>query len=633
VLFRLLNPCNWFGPLFRFELVRLARRGLHIPLRCVLGLVLLLVMLVFYLKWFPRTSPASLLLGSTTLISHAEITGFTESFVFALLTMQLAVVVLLTPILAAGSITEEYQKQTIGFLLASPLSTREIILGKLAARLAYVLGTLLMFLPVMALMQMWGGVEMVQLLAGYIVIVFSTFSLGGLSVYFAVSTRSLSQTLFQVYAIVVSFSVGTLCFACLSPILTAVSPFAALWLIFNEWGKNSGAIQAGAIFLFAVFHCIPLVWGIFAAKGQLRRSIRLRERIAADHLDQLRNKVPAPADQPLPDNANTAIDPPIQALGMTIVEAAALPSPVPERMIAGDTARPRRPNARRNWSYIGDQDPLLWKEMYFPRIADIFSFRSATASVIYGFAVIIGTCALTALYAATVGMLVEAHSIAPLYNQIVRWFGLLGLCGWILAAGLRAAASVAREREKQTLESLLTLPVPRREILLAKWNSCLLCGKEFRIVLAILAGLGCITLGLSLFAVVPAAVFIFIVRYFAISLGLWLSTICRSVLRATAWFIVLLALLSVCPPALAELASAVARRSSDTGTALTIEKFVSDMNPISCWIAFTFSWRELGHDGAKIELRLLSASLSTLLIFILSGLLWSDACRRFEREE
>ena len=80
------------------------------------------------------------------------------------LAVQLAAVILFTPVYAGGGIIEEKNRRTLEFLKASQLHSREIILGKFSARLAFVLSVLPALLIVALVVWMgsllfkgWGG--------------------------------------------------------------------------------------------------------------------------------------------------------------------------------------------------------------------------------------------------------------------------------------------------------------------------------------------------------------------------------------------------------------------------------------------------------------------------------------------
>src|SRR5262249_7761917 len=89
---------------------------------------------------------------------------------------------LVTPVMVAGAIADEKERRTLEFLLATDLRGREIVLGKLAARVASVLLVLLTGVPVLALLQFFGGIDPGELLAMAIVSLVSLYSVSCLSV-------------------------------------------------------------------------------------------------------------------------------------------------------------------------------------------------------------------------------------------------------------------------------------------------------------------------------------------------------------------------------------------------------------------------------------------------------------------
>ena len=66
---------------------------------------------------------------------------------------------LLTPALVAGVIADEKQRKTLHYLMASRLSSAEIVLGKLLVRMLYVTVLLGVSLPVLSLLVLLGGID------------------------------------------------------------------------------------------------------------------------------------------------------------------------------------------------------------------------------------------------------------------------------------------------------------------------------------------------------------------------------------------------------------------------------------------------------------------------------------------
>src|SRR5262249_60934626 len=68
-------------------------------------------------------------------------------------------VLVLPPAYLAGAIAEEKDRRTLPLLFLTPLYDREIVLGKLFARLAHLGGVLLTGVPILSLLLLWGGVD------------------------------------------------------------------------------------------------------------------------------------------------------------------------------------------------------------------------------------------------------------------------------------------------------------------------------------------------------------------------------------------------------------------------------------------------------------------------------------------
>jgi ABC-type transport system involved in multi-copper enzyme maturation permease subunit len=142
------------GPVFNVELLTLARRTRYYVLRTVYGLLLLLLI------WqndpaLYRYSGAS----ETGEISIQQMAMLGMSLFWTFAATQSIVVLLITPALVAGVIADERQRKTLHFLLSSQLSSAEIVLGKLAARILHVSVFLAMGLPIVALLPLFGGVD------------------------------------------------------------------------------------------------------------------------------------------------------------------------------------------------------------------------------------------------------------------------------------------------------------------------------------------------------------------------------------------------------------------------------------------------------------------------------------------
>ena len=107
-----------------------------------------------------------------------------------LLLAQGLAVVFLTPALVAGAIAQEYQRRTLHELLASELTSAEIVLGKLAARLSCVAVLAATGLPLLLATGLLGGVELSLVLGSLAATLSTALFLGSLSILASTQTRS-----------------------------------------------------------------------------------------------------------------------------------------------------------------------------------------------------------------------------------------------------------------------------------------------------------------------------------------------------------------------------------------------------------------------------------------------------------
>jgi len=97
--------------------------------------------------------------------------GLGEAYFYALIGVELALVMLAAPAATAGAICEDRSRGTLAHMLATDLSDPEIVLGKLAARLLPVLGLVACTWPVLAITSLLGGIDPVALTMAFSVII------------------------------------------------------------------------------------------------------------------------------------------------------------------------------------------------------------------------------------------------------------------------------------------------------------------------------------------------------------------------------------------------------------------------------------------------------------------------------
>jgi ABC-type transport system involved in multi-copper enzyme maturation permease subunit len=480
------------GPLFAWDLVRLARRGQDARSRTILACTLLCTLVGFTTIWFRTTDLPALFFGKNHFTDVKESARFAEQFMLAMLLAQMAVLVFLTPAYAAGSIADEKERRTWPFLLATPLTDREIVLGKFLARMTFLGGILAAGLPVLALTALVGGIDPFFLVFSYLFTGTTVLMIAAGAMASAVYASTFRGAMFRSYGMTVLYTA----FGCgLHPLL---SPFAVLVMLFYRVADRPQFVTYGGLYM-----ACQLGITAFALNLALKRLRKVERRAPEKPRVKPRFDVPRPVD---------------------LAE---------DRDRFGDDGRDRQPMHVSEYDgeerpTVFEDDPFLWKEQYtlgVRRTIDDESIQSL--KVMAG--ILMGCMLLLVVFVTVLGNVQSGRSSGT-SMKVLMVFGLLGIAGYLMMMAPGVCGCVLREIQHKTLESLLTIPVPRRAILGAKWRTGLSRG-----VWAFLPGFVCAVFGflaspLPLLAF-PAAAYFGALLVFAVSLGLWLSCRVATVVR------------------------------------------------------------------------------------------------------
>src|SRR5687767_5130981 len=113
-----------FGPILFYDLIRLARRGRYFLVRCCYALLLFLILYVVYIQFMDDTIRRMQNRPAGPAARAAEMAEFAEWFFYTFMVVQFGCVFLLTPAYTAGAISEEKERKTLEFLLATDLVNR-----------------------------------------------------------------------------------------------------------------------------------------------------------------------------------------------------------------------------------------------------------------------------------------------------------------------------------------------------------------------------------------------------------------------------------------------------------------------------------------------------------------------------
>ena len=443
-----------FGPIASAELTRAARLGRPWLWRSIYAIAAGLI--VFFN--LAAVVPFEQLFGVPR-IPRRQLVNVNEAISYWFAIALFLYVSVLTVQVMAGAISEEREKKRWDALLTTDLRGREILLGKLFGRLPVLLDPLLATLPVLAVLPLFGGVPPWLAGATALACVAVMFGLGGVTLFFSVFTAKRGQATGFVVLVTTVYLVAST-FVALGflypgiadfprnvwpafPItaseaaypLIVGNPVAGLMILSRGGVDIASAAQRMAwhfaLFQFAVFFLFGLtavrrlpravVWGGGAEtlSGPQRVKVAAKQ---ATHADR------APTDPP------PVLKPEKEPV---------------ERPPVGD------------WS-------IVWWERYgwlnkgrMSFVTHLFTWRLALVAVV-SFVFFLSVSIFEWAWPSSDlrrNNLVEV-AVLPIY--------IVGMI-FLIPAPFRAARCVAREREADTLDGLLLLPLSRSEILFQKW--------------------------------------------------------------------------------------------------------------------------------------------------------------------
>jgi ABC-type transport system involved in multi-copper enzyme maturation permease subunit len=491
------------GPVFFFELLRGSRRRIHLH-RVLYATILFGSISYLYLIGYGDRDPDSL-------ATHAEMA---RTFFLLFFGIQMLAIGLLTPVMVAGCITEEKERRTLEFVLATDLRGREIVLGKLAARVAGMLLILMTGLPILVSLQFFGGILPEEILGAMFISLVTLFSVAALSIASSVLLQRSRDAILSVFAAILGYLVLS---GALEPV--RYSQFGRAGITIGRWTVENYAvidfIQAGNPFRQVV--ALVNLQDAGAAYGE-----SLRERVIAYAV--------------------------FHGLIMFACLGWALFRLRPLALAQGNGGRPRR-TRRRRLPVIGDS-PMLWKEIFTERgvrlhvllrLAILLIVMASFLPPAFSFYRYIhkarpdwGDLAAVPFIDAwnrSVGF--ELYDLQYEVNEWIRiTFALVGSL-MLIAVSMRAAGSITGERARQTLDDLLTTPLTNLEIVSAKWIGSLLGNRRGFYWMGGIFLVGLVMGGVDLLGI-AAAVFAWCAyAVFFASIGLWYSSFERNTFRAT----------------------------------------------------------------------------------------------------
>ena len=181
----------------RQEVLRVGRKSRQIWFRLAYAIVLAFLFCWIYFAWVSFRGSGQ--------VQPRDLSRLAETYFGVYMVVQFILVCVLTPASVAGAVAEEKERRTLEFLLATDLRDREILFGKLATRVGSLLLFLAAGLPILTLMQFFGGIDPDQVIAGFAATVLVVLSLAALGMAASVLSRKARDAIALTYLAAVAY--------------------------------------------------------------------------------------------------------------------------------------------------------------------------------------------------------------------------------------------------------------------------------------------------------------------------------------------------------------------------------------------------------------------------------------------
>jgi ABC-2 type transport system permease protein len=199
-IWRILSPLWLLGPIFDKELRVSSRRRRNYVLRFAY-IALLSTILFFFWVEVVKTSGYSLYQASRMAKAGQSIISFIIWFQFCA-TQIIAVIMLST------SISDEIYNKTLGLLMTTPINSFQIVMGKLLSKLLQLILLLVISLPLLAVVRIFGGVPLNYIISSLCLTLVTIIFVGSLSLFFSIfSQRAYVVIIETIITIIVIFAV------------------------------------------------------------------------------------------------------------------------------------------------------------------------------------------------------------------------------------------------------------------------------------------------------------------------------------------------------------------------------------------------------------------------------------------
>ena len=122
---------------------------------------------------------------------------------------QLILVCFIAPAFTSGQISMEREKQTLDLLISTPMRPGAIVIGKLAAALAFVVLMIVAAIPISAIVLMYGGASVDDIVRQQLVLLATAMALGSLGLFFSALLKRTQTATVLTYLSLLALTLGT----------------------------------------------------------------------------------------------------------------------------------------------------------------------------------------------------------------------------------------------------------------------------------------------------------------------------------------------------------------------------------------------------------------------------------------
>lgn len=423
------------------ELLLTSRRSSHFIWRYLYGGWLVLqfswIWFLYWLTALVARGPVGAATGTS--VSPDATFQFVAEYLSLFLWQQMVLIVLISPAIAAGAITDEKERGTLQYLLTADLSSAELVLGKVVGRLIVIANVFLAGLPFLFVLSSFLGLSLGFLLGVLIHTAAMTFAATSASILSSVWAKRTRDAIVHLYLIIALILLALVLAFQIAPLVGAGGPSPATTT--ERLAETTVTLMH---YLDPVSFLEPELAGASAS---------------------------AVIGRALVSSGGWF------ALGLACLAVAAWRlRPAYMRQLQGPG---KRRAALLWWSRPPvTGEPVRWKERYVTGLAPLPALRylpQKGVMVLIFLGTTVGVILMTSLCVngpsnplmlVTDPGLFEVNQVAV--NDCLSWVSVLVLLAASLIVGIRASGAITAEREKHTWEALLMTPLETPSLVRAK---------------------------------------------------------------------------------------------------------------------------------------------------------------------